>query len=144
MIRFIRSNIVMKEHPEHISLCFEITGCPHACEGCHSPELQIDHGITLSGPILDTIIRKYLGLIDCVIFMGGDHEVDELCKLLLLCKHHGLKTCLWTGSDYLDSRLQNWLDYVKLGRYIKNRGPLGSPNTNQKYLNLNTGEPIDV
>jgi anaerobic ribonucleoside-triphosphate reductase activating protein len=132
----------MQEHPDHVSLCLEISGCPHHCEGCHSPELQNDEGIELTPIILYNLLNLYENKIDCVIFFGGDHEIDQLKILLCICKSFDLKTCLWTGNQFLNPELANFLDYVKVGPYIKERGPLGSPNTNQKYYDIKTGEEI--
>jgi anaerobic ribonucleoside-triphosphate reductase activating protein len=132
----------MKEHPDHVSLCFEITGCPFVCAGCHSPELQSDIGQELTGDIFESILLRYKGLIDCVMFFGGDQYGFELVEFLNIAKARGLKTCLWTGSINVSFSILRLLNYIKIGQYVPEFGPLGSPNTNQKYINLTTGEDI--
>ena len=143
-MKYLRKSIVMQEVPEHVSLCFEITECPYACDGCHSPELQEDVGMSLTPSIFISHIKRYEKLFDCVLFFGGDHEPHSLIELLNIAKSFELKTCLWTGSDIVRPDILCLLDFLKTGRYIKELGPLGSPTTNQKYINLKTGESIHV
>lgn len=143
-MKYLRKTVVMKEHPDHVSLCFEISGCPHDCPDCHSPELKLDDGMELTPTLFLRFLIMYEKMIDCVIFFGGDHDIEGMKSLLAIAKTRELKTCLWTGAEFIHPDLLNLLDYAKLGPYIKQRGPLGSPNTNQLYFNVKTGEPINV
>lgn len=137
----------MLEHSDHISLLFEISGCPKHCIGCHSPELQLDIGEELTPIVFIDTIKRYQGLFDCIIFFGGDQYPDELIRLLRISKIFNLKTCLWTGTetiDLIDKEIIKRLDYIKVGSYQLDKGPLRSETSNQKYYNLSTGELIKL
>lgn len=82
---------------------------------------------------LDKLIDRYPG-ISCVCLMGGDQSHDEIGLLCDLIHVRGLKTCFYSGNDTPPSaKLQEKLDYLKIGPYIQSRGPLSDPNTNQKF-----------
>ena len=69
--------------------------------------------------------------------MGGDNEpntVSELAKELK-DKHIGLKTAWYSGqNDLPDNVGTEHFDYIKLGRYVANLGPLDSATTNQRMM----------
>lgn len=137
----------MLEHPDYISILFEISGCPIHCPECHTPELQTDIGEVLSPALFIQLIKRYISMIDCVIFFGGDQYPTELIRLLTIAKMYRLKTCLWTGVDSpkkIHSYVLSKLDYLKYGPYDKTKGNLRSIHTNQKYINLHTGELIKL
>lgn len=143
-MKFLKFDVVFHEHPLHTSLAFSITGCPNKCSGCHSPELREDIGEELSGDIFLKIIKKYSGLANNIIFFGGDHLEDELCKLISIAKDEGYKVTLWSGCNKVSDRLLEILDYVKVGEYNEKLGPLGSPTTNQQYFECRAGIPIQI
>ena len=74
--------------------------------------------------------------ISCVLFYGGEWNIKELTKMLVYVK--GLKTALYTGRelDYFEDNLLNYLNYIKVGRYIEKLGGLKSPETNQRIIKL--------
>lgn len=140
MIKYLRSDIVMQEIPNEISLAFEITNCPYRCKNCHTPELQKDIGEELTIEILKSSIENNSidnkPLISCVLFLGGDHHKTELIELLKVCKEYNLKTALYTGNSVLDKDIAKWLDYIKLGSYVEELGNLKSEKTNQVLLTI--------
>lgn len=143
-MKYLKKEVVFAEHPEHVSLAFQITQCPNKCNGCHSPELREDIGEEINTTKFNYILDKYDGLIDNVIFFGGDHLVDEM-KELLVCAHmRGLKTTLWSGKDHIEDSLIGYLDYLKLGGFDERVGGLESENTNQKYFEVKTGRKISI
>ena len=73
ILRYSSYDIVLQEVPNEISLCFTITGCPLACEGCHS-EYTWDgsKGCVLSNELLEKLLDRYEDTISCVLFMGGE------------------------------------------------------------------------
>ena len=144
MIKYLDYKVVFKEHPEHISLLFQITNCKNRCDGCHTPELWNDVGEHLTPYTLIHVISRYKSLISNVIFFGGERDSKELLKLLQICKHHGLKTTVWCGCDEIDPSLLEFIDYLKLGRYNKEKGGLDSPTTNQQYFEVVTGREIKI
>lgn len=145
MIKYTETQVTFSEVPEEISLCINISNCPHKCKGCHSPHLQEDVGNELTTEVLDKLIESNKG-ITCVCFMGEGNnpkEIDLLaCHIKL--KYESLKIGLYTGNvkvpEYIDI---NNFDYIKLGPYIKEKGPLNNQNTNQKMYKVLFGELVD-
>lgn len=144
MLKFINTEVTFAEVPEHISLCINISNCPNHCEGCHSPYLAEDTGTVLDVDSLELLIKGNNG-ISCVAFMGGDSEPNEVMKLAeYVRKYHGLKTAWYSGKDNLNDNLDiRFLNYIKIGSYKKEYGPLNNRNTNQKFyrvINLSSGK----
>lgn len=134
-LRYQGYAIVLEEVPNEISLAFNISGCPHHCDGCHSQNLWEYKGNLLSEDIIP-IIELYKDYISCVCFMGGDQNIEELKTLCSIVKQkYQLKICIYSGEDKLDIFQEiihdNNLDYLKLGRYIKEKGGLNKSTTNQ-------------
>ena len=48
MIKYKETQVTFSEVPDEISLCINISNCPHRCKGCHSPYLQEDVGYELT------------------------------------------------------------------------------------------------
>lgn len=149
MLRYSSYNIVLQEVPNEISLCFTITGCKLACEGCHS-EYTWDgsKGEVLTNELLQSLLTKYNGMISCVLFMGGEWETDRLLSLIFQVKCKQLKTALYTGLNLKQVQRQcpellACLDYIKTGKWLPKLGGLNSPTTNQEFLNLQTGEVMN-
>ena len=137
-------SVVMQEVPNEVSLAINISGCPYKCEGCHSTYLWEYVGSYLIEDI-DNLLDKYSKLITCVCFMGGDQNQIDLLLCLNKAKERGLKTCLYTGNDNINSinkKVIEKLDYIKLGKYIKEFGGLNSKNTNQKMFDLKHNKEI--
>lgn len=134
MIKYCGTAIVFQEVPDEISLAINITGCRHHCPDCHSRELWQDTGDELV-PALPRLLDEARPYISCVCFMGGDHDQENLLTACSIVKSAGLKTCLYTGCDRvedLDTKLLSNLDYLKIGRYIRDCGPLNKETTNQR------------
>ena len=134
MIKYYNSMVVFEEIPDEITLAINITNCPCHCPDCHSKFLWDDVGTELTNEELDELIKKNDG-ITCVCFMGGDAEPDTI---LLLAAHikmefPNLNVAWYSGRDTIAIRAEHYLclDYVKTGPYIKERGGLDNPNTNQ-------------
>lgn len=139
MLKYLpeESKVVFREIPDEVTLAINITGCPIHCPCCHSKHLWEDIGNELDIYALDELIKKNSG-ITCVCFMGGDRREWELENL---CKHikrtYGLKTAWYSGQDECPSlEFMESLDYLKLGPYIEEKGPLNHPGTNQKLFRL--------
>lgn len=145
MLKFSSYDVVMQEIPNEISLGFSIVGCKLACKGCHSSYLWDENsGNELTDEILIQLLSKYGGNVSCVLFMGGEWEKDLLNKLKIV-KELGIKTALYTGlsEKKVPPELLTHLDYIKYGRWVEKLGGLKSPFTNQKLINLNTGENLN-
>lgn len=136
MLKFVDFKITFSEVPDEISLCIDLSGCPHKCEGCHSSYLQDDIGTVLTTQMLDKMIESSDG-ITCVCFMGGDNDIPALHTLANhVHTNHGLLTAWYTGSVFHPSNdrpICQVFDFIKTGPYIEAFGPLNNPNTNQVF-----------
>lgn len=148
MLKYHSTYIGFREVPDEISLCINISGCKNNCKGCHSPYLREDAGTLLNFASIDSLIRDNEG-ITCISFMGGDHEWGRVLELATHIKtyHNNLKTAWYSGRDsfpYLFSEFKVMFDYIKIGSYKEEFGPLDSPKTNQKMYQVNhvPGNPI--
>jgi len=140
-MRYLSHQITFQEVPDEISLSFLITGCPLKCKACHSSDSwNPAHGEILNIEILKKLIHKYQDAITCVLFMGGEWRQKELIDLLQVCQKFNLKTCLYTGLDDVSFDLKKELTFLKTGSWKKNLGGLSSRHTNQKLINLRTGQ----
>lgn len=146
MIKFVDTKIVFQEVPDEVSLAINITGCKNNCKGCHSPYLAEDIGKVLTLDVLEHLIRKNQG-ITCVSFMGGDSDtvrVDGLAEFVRKC-FPSLKVAWYSGRDELSEHIYiSNFDYIKLGHYDEECGPLNNPNTNQRMYKISKGELIDI
>lgn len=150
MIKYTETQVTFSEVPDEISLCINISNCPHRCFGCHSPHLQEDVGEELTFEVLDKLINKNRG-ITCVCFMGDAGSPMSIAIFATHIKNmFGLKTALYTGLDYhLDSMAEvvihphtEWFDYIKTGPYIEALGPLNKKTTNQRMYKKISDKPI--
>ena len=138
MLKYVDTKVVFAEIPDEITLAIDISNCPCHCEGCHSPYLADDIGEPLDLQHLTDLIDSNRG-ISCVCIMGGDANPSEVDDIAQDIKEYypELKIAWYSGSQELskDINLENF-DYVKLGPYIKDKGPLNSPTTNQRFYKI--------
>lgn len=139
-----QTDITFQEVPNEVSLVLSISGCPHQCVGCHSVELwKKSNGVELSRDFLIEHIRKYQGLITCVCFFGGEWEENRLSALLTTVRDFQLKSCLYTGATDVSSELKDKLTYLKTGPWVEELGGLESINTNQRFIELSSGNNMN-
>jgi anaerobic ribonucleoside-triphosphate reductase activating protein len=128
------TSVTFSEVPSEISLCINISGCPCRCPGCHSRYLWEDVGEELTGLRLDSLIQENIG-ISCVVFMGGDLDPKYINYLAKCVKEHypDLKVAWYSGRETVspDIDLSNF-NYIKVGPYREDCGPLTSSTTNQR------------
>lgn len=137
MLKYVDTKVVFQEIPDEITLAINISGCPCNCKGCHSSYLAGDIGELLYVSTLNQLIFDNNG-ITCVAFMGGDagpFEVNVLAKAIK--ENTNLKVAWYSGRQELseDIELKNF-DYIKLGPYIEEFGPLNSKTTNQRMYKV--------
>ena len=133
MIKYLETLITFAEIPDEITMCINITNCPCNCNGCHSSYLSKDIGEELNNDVLDKLISDNSG-ISCIAFMGGDSSPKEINDLAKYVKDkYPISVAWYSGRQELskDINLDNF-DYIKLGPYIKELGPLTSKTTNQR------------
>ena len=138
-------DIVFQDVPGEVTLSLNLSQCPNCCPGCHSPQLQEDIGLLLDDDLLDGLLDRYGHDVTCVCFMGGDREPGEVMRLADRVHAAGLKTAWYSGKQQLpDCFRKESLDYVKVGPYIEVKGPLPSPDTNQRMYRIDQGNLIDI
>lgn len=165
MIKYVDTKVVFQEIPDETTLAINISNCPCHCEGCHSSYLAEDIGKELlleeelgsqkgASSLLGLIVQNKG--ITCVAFMGGDSDprtINELAKRIKLMNDNvepfvknvltgemewsPIKVAWYSGRQELspDIDLRNF-DYIKLGPYIEEKGPLNSRTTNQVMLQI--------
>lgn len=136
MLKFFNYDIVFQEIPDQITLAINITNCPNHCEGCHSSYLERDFGEPLTRDSLSLLLDSETG-ITCVCFMGGDSNKKQIEELATFVKDTYPKIQVgWYSGQYEIPENVQYFDYIKLGPYIKERGPLTDRNTNQRMYHV--------
>lgn len=134
MLKYVDTKVTFAEVPNEISLCINISNCPCKCPNCHSSYLAEDIGTALSEDQLLSLINENRG-ITCICLMGGDINPTEIDSIAGYIKvNFSIKTAWYSGRQELskDINLENF-DYIKLGPYIEELGPLNSKTTNQRF-----------
>lgn len=134
MLKYVDTKVTFAEVPNEISLCINISNCPCKCPNCHSSYLAEDIGTALSEDRLLSLINKNRG-ITCICLMGGDINPTEIDSIAGYIKvNFSIKTAWYSGRQELskDINLENF-DFIKLGPYIEELGPLNSKTTNQRF-----------
>lgn len=139
MLKYVDTKVVFAEIPDEVTLAINISNCPCHCDGCHSAYLADDIGKPLNWDNLNAIVHINRG-ITCVAFMGGDISPSEISHLASKVKQMGLKTAWYSGRQELSQNLNiaNF-DYIKVGPYIKELGPLNKRTTNQRFYKVEQG-----
>lgn len=138
-------DIVFQEVPGQVTLALNLSQCPNRCPGCHSPHLQENIGLELDESMLDSLLAIYSDEITCVCFMGGDSEPQQVMDLAAHVHACGLLAAWYSGRQRLPECFSyDSVDYVKVGPYIADKGPLSSPSTNQRMYRVNSGILEDI
>ena len=134
MLKYVDTKVTFAEVPNEISLCINISNCPCKCLNCHSSYLAEDIGTPLTSQELQAFIKKNEG-ITCICFMGGDSNPTDVEALAQFIKiYYPLKVAWYSGRQELSKDINlEWFDFVKLGPYIEELGPLNSKTTNQRF-----------
>ena len=145
MLKYVDTLVTFSEVPDEISLCINISNCPCHCKNCHSSYLVQDIGTELTFNEVRKLIKKNSG-ISCIAFMGGDSEPERVNALAsFITNHYQLKVAWYSGRRELSKEidLQNF-DFIKLGSYKEEFGPLNSKTTNQRFYKVSDGELVDI
>ena len=144
MLKYVNYDIVFQEIPNETTLAINVSNCPCHCKGCHSSYLAEDIGNFLDLGALMRLIDKNEG-ITCVAFMGGDSDPQSVSMLAGIVQTKGLLTAWYSGRQELskDIELSNF-DFIKLGPYKEEFGPLNSRATNQRFYKVSDRELINI
>ena len=147
MLKYLNTQVTFAEVPDEITLCINITGCKIGCKNCHSSYLAQDIGKPLNKSSLSELIEGNKG-VSCVSFMGGDNDAIHLVALASWVKTHThLKVAWYSGRQELAgivARQLQWFDFIKLGPYKEEFGPLNSRTTNQRFYKVSGKELVDI
>lgn len=145
MIKYVDTKVVFQEIPDETTLAINISNCPCHCKGCHSSYLAEDIGTPLDEDSLVELLLDNKG-ITCIAFMGGDSDPEYINWLASIMRDMNdsepgnwadVKIAWYSGRQELspDIDLENF-DYIKLGPYVEEKGPLSSRTTNQVMLQI--------
>ena len=136
MLKYANFDIVFQEVPDEVTLAINISNCPNQCPGCHSKYLWENVGDILDAKELDHLVQQYQSGITCVCFMGGDAEPEAVAQLAYQVKRdYNIKVAWYSGKNDLPENVNtDHFDYIKLGRYMAELGPLDSVTTNQRMI----------
>lgn len=126
------TNVVFEEIPDRVSLAISITNCQNNCPGCHSSFLSQNIGNELTYEVIDSLMKKYYG-VNCFLFMGEGNDNKELLNLNKYVKdNYNVETGIYSGRDEVEDVYFDDFDFVKIGSYKKDLGPLNKETTNQR------------
>lgn len=147
MLKYLDTKVTFAEVPDEVTLCINITGCKNNCKGCHSSYLAEDIGNPLNKTALSKLLEDNKG-ISCVSFMGGDRDTIHIVALASWVKTHtNLKVAWYSGRQEISdivARQLRWFDYIKLGPYKEEFGPLNSRTTNQRLYKVIDSRLFDI
>ena len=136
MMKYTEMEVVFREIPDEITLAINISNCPIHCPDCHSKYLWRNIGTPLS---IKEIEKNLNSAITCICFMGGEpSEVAEFAKKLKKL-YPDIKIGYYCGYDKCPEPIFNniqYFDYIKIGPFIKECGPLDCPTTNQRLYQI--------
>ena len=138
--------ITTQDVPDELALAISLSGCPIHCKGCHSAfTWDPFFGELLTDDMFRNIIKKNK-YASCVLFYGGEWQLERLLELIEIAKEYRLKVCLYTGLELekVDKKLIDVLDYLKVGPYIEQLGGLNKKTTNQKMYKIENGKLTDI
>lgn len=156
MLKYVDAKVVFAEVPDEVTLAINISNCPCHCKNCHSPYLAEDIGepliykdthnnrTVINCNPLSELIEANKG-ITCVCLMGGDSNPEYINILGKTIKCHKLKSAWYSGKQELSKDINlEFFDFIKLGPYIEELGPLNSRTTNQRFYKVSDGELINI
>lgn len=138
MLKYVDAKVVFAEVPDEVTLAINISNCPCQCKGCHSSYLAQDIGTELTFNEVRKLIKKNSG-ISCIALMGGDAEPDKVNTLASFITNHynSIKVAWYSGRQELSDSIDLFnFDYIKLGPYKEEFGPLNSRTTNQRFCRV--------
>lgn len=144
MLKYVDAKVVFAEVPDEVTLAINISNCPCQCKGCHSSYLAQDIGTELTFNEVRKLIRKNSG-ISCIALMGGDAEPDRINTLASFIHYDSIKVAWYSGRQELSNGIDLCnFDYIKLGPYKEEFGPLNSKTTNQRFYKVSGRELVDI
>lgn len=140
MLKYLYTQVVFSEIPNEVTLGVSISGCQIHCKGCHSRDLWEDKGTPLTIKEIDKLLSNNQG-VTCLLLLGGERDIDSLTTLFahVYNTYPNIRTAWYCGLDQIPKNhlnIMQFLNYVKIGHYDPELGPLTSPTTNQKLYHI--------
>lgn len=131
------TSVVLEEIPDRVSLAVDISNCRGNCVGCHSPFLKFDIGEELTPAVVDALLAANFG-VNCFLFLGEGSDPVALIALARCIReaHPSLDLALYSGREEVEKELWDVFDYIKLGPYRPEFGPLNERTTNQRLYRV--------
>ena len=146
MLKYVDTKVVFQEIPDEVTLAINISNCPCNCKNCHSSYLANDVGEPLTVMDISKLLKQNKG-VSCICFMGGDASPKTINSIAtwIRTSYPNLKIAWYSGRIELSKyiRLQNF-DYIKLGPYIEELGPLNNTSTNQRFYKVEDNKLVDI
>jgi len=112
------------------------------------PELREDIGKPLTYDSIAPVIEEYRPHIDAICFLGHGTEAQSEDFIYMVTSvrlnYKNLLIGLYSGFDKILDKFKDVVDFYKVGRYIKEKGGLDSPGTNQRMYRRFGGNLVDV
>lgn len=153
MLKYVDAKVVFAEVPDEVTLAINISNCPCHCKGCHSSYLAEDIGTPLDEDSLVELLLNNKG-ITCIAFMGGDSDPEYINWLASIMRDMNdsepgnwadVKIAWYSGRQELSEDINlEYFDYIKLGPYMEEFGPLNSRTTNQRMYKVHDCELEDI
>lgn len=135
MLKYVprMTNIVLEEIPDRVTLAVEISNCQGSCVGCHSPFLKQDIGEELTAEVVDSLIAANFG-VNCFLLLGEGKDPAAVLAIAehLRARHPRIARAIYSGRESVEPELYDAFDYVKVGPYKAEFGPLNERTTNQR------------
>ena len=135
MIKYVPelTDVVLEEIPDKVTLAVEISNCRGSCIGCHSPFLKQDIGVELTTDAVDRLIADNFG-VNCFLLLGEGKDPEALLRIAehLRVHHPDLERAVYSGRPEVEPEIYAAFDYVKVGPYVAELGPLNERTTNQR------------
>lgn len=151
MLKYVETAVTFSEIPDEITLCINLSNCPCKCIGCHSSYLAEDIGEILTFCRIKKLLDDNKG-VTAICFMGGDSDpglINHYAKLIkelrierrihniVVQTDTPIKVGWYSGRQELAKEIDlDNFDFIKLGPYIEELGPLTSETTNQRFYKV--------
>lgn len=145
MLKYTETEICFSEIPDEITLCINISNCQNSCIGCHSAYLKKNIGTELTDSEIDRLMEANDG-VTCVALMGEGNDPEALRHTgeYMKERYPSVRTGLYSGRAEVEDDLYELFDYLKVGPYIPERGPLNKETTNQRLYRMKDGRKEDI
>lgn len=147
-IYYYSPQVTFREVPDEISLTIPTLCYKHCSLDCNSKFCWVENWEgekdELTQDVLRDLINKNKGITCITIMTSLNYEsLEKLFFSIKVRSDYPYRTALYIGEDVDEKffekykRLINVLDYIKVGAFKKEFGPLDNPNTNQRFYKIN-------